>query len=90
MRPRSLLPTHSLADLVRLYHPRARTAWLFELAGGAIADFDGTCVPKSQREAAFTIAGLHQWDMGIDDPRCVETAEEVRCAPFSPPASASH
>lgn len=50
--------------------------WLFELAGGAIADFDGTCVPKSQREAAFTIAGLHQWDMGIDDPRCVETAEE--------------
>ncbi|THH18318.1 hypothetical protein EW146_g2635 [Bondarzewia mesenterica] len=50
--------------------------WLFELAGGAIADFEDNCVPKAQREASFTIAALHQWDMGIDDPRCVETAEE--------------
>ncbi|KAI0316425.1 hypothetical protein OF83DRAFT_1126863 [Amylostereum chailletii] len=50
--------------------------WLFELAGGAIADFEGNCVPKAQREAAFTIAALHQWDMSLDDPRCVETAEE--------------
>lgn len=33
-------------------------------------------MPKSQREAVFTVAALHQWDMGIDDPRCVETAEE--------------
>ncbi|KAA1476957.1 hypothetical protein DENSPDRAFT_563398 [Dentipellis sp. KUC8613] len=49
--------------------------WLFELAGGAIADFEDTCVPKSQREATFTIAALHQWDMGVDDPACVETAE---------------
>lgn len=53
-------------------------AWLFELAGGAIADFEDTCLPKSQREASFTIAALHQWDMGIDDPRCIESAEEVR------------
>ncbi|KAI0029943.1 hypothetical protein K488DRAFT_12332, partial [Vararia minispora EC-137] len=50
--------------------------WLFELAGGAIADVEQSCVPKTQREAAFTIAALHQWEMGIDDPRCVETAEE--------------
>ncbi|KAI0061867.1 hypothetical protein BV25DRAFT_1947112 [Artomyces pyxidatus] len=50
--------------------------WLFELAGGAIADFENNCVPKKQREASFTIAALHQWDMSIDDPRCVETAEE--------------
>lgn len=54
-----------------------RAAWLFELAGGAIADFENTCVPKSQREAAFTVAALHQWEMGTDDPRCVQAAENV-------------
>ena len=59
------------------------SAWLFELAGGAIADFEGTCVPKSRREAAFTIAALHQWEMGVDDPRCVSSAEDVReCSPL--------
>ncbi|PPQ83362.1 hypothetical protein CVT24_001910 [Panaeolus cyanescens] len=50
--------------------------WLFELAGGAIADFEDTCVPKSQREASFTIAALHQWEMHIEDDRCVDSAEE--------------
>ncbi|KAF9443992.1 hypothetical protein P691DRAFT_839285 [Macrolepiota fuliginosa MF-IS2] len=50
--------------------------WLFELAGGAMVDYDDTCIPKSQREAAFTIAALHQWEMDIDDDRCVESAEE--------------
>jgi len=50
--------------------------WLFELAGGAIADFEDTCIPKSQREAPFTIAALHQWEMGIDDDRCIDSAEE--------------
>ncbi|KAM6502593.1 hypothetical protein JOM56_002570 [Amanita muscaria] len=50
--------------------------WLFELAGGAITDFEDTCVPKSQREASFTIAALHQWEMDVDDDRCVESAEE--------------
>ncbi|KAF9486078.1 hypothetical protein BDN70DRAFT_870593 [Pholiota conissans] len=50
--------------------------WLFELAGGAITDFEDTCVPKSQREASFTIAALHQWEMEIDDDRCVDSAEE--------------
>jgi hypothetical protein len=58
------------------------SAWLFELSGGAIIDYEGTCVPKAQREAAFTIAALHQWEMGVDDPRCVSSAEVVR---FSPP-----
>ncbi|TFK65552.1 hypothetical protein BDN72DRAFT_845354 [Pluteus cervinus] len=50
--------------------------WLFELAGGALTDFENTCVPKSQREAAFTIAALHQWEMNIDDDRCIDSAEE--------------
>ena len=54
------------------------SAWLFELSGGAIVDYEGTCVPKAQREAAFTVAALHQWEMGVDDPRCVSSAEEVR------------
>jgi hypothetical protein len=52
------------------------SAWLFELAGGAIIDYENTCVPKSQREASFTIAALHQWEMDIDDDRCVDSAEE--------------
>jgi hypothetical protein len=52
-------------------------AWLFELAGGAVADYTDTCLPKSQREAAFTIAALHQWEMDIDDTKCVDSAEEV-------------
>ncbi|KIM40408.1 hypothetical protein M413DRAFT_446588, partial [Hebeloma cylindrosporum] len=50
--------------------------WLFELAGGAIPDFENTCMPKSQREASFTIAALHQWEMDIDDDRCIDSAEE--------------
>ncbi|KAF8171880.1 hypothetical protein BJ912DRAFT_994816 [Pholiota molesta] len=50
--------------------------WLFELAGGAISDFEDTCIPKSQREASFTIAALHQWEMVIDDDRCIDSAEE--------------
>ncbi|KAL1945423.1 hypothetical protein VTO73DRAFT_2274 [Trametes versicolor] len=50
--------------------------WLFELAGGAIGDFEDTCLPKEQREATWTVAALHQWDMGIDDPRCITTAEQ--------------
>ncbi|KAG5642207.1 hypothetical protein DXG03_003398 [Asterophora parasitica] len=50
--------------------------WLFEIAGGAIADYEDNCVPKSQREAPFTIAALHQWEMDFDDDRCVDSAEE--------------
>ena len=43
-------------------------------------DFEDTCVPKSQREASFTIAALHQWEMELrDDVRCVDSAEEVSC-----------
>ncbi|EEB95434.1 hypothetical protein MPER_05600, partial [Moniliophthora perniciosa FA553] len=50
--------------------------WLFELAGGAINEFDDSCIPKSNREAAFTVAALHQWDMGLDDYLCISTAEK--------------
>ncbi|KAF9012610.1 hypothetical protein BDQ17DRAFT_1232411 [Cyathus striatus] len=50
--------------------------WLFELAGGAIGDFEDNAIPKSQREAAFTIAALHQWELDVIDDRCVESAEE--------------
>lgn len=52
-------------------------AWIFELSGGAIADFEDTCLPKEQREAVWTVAALHQWEMGVDDPRCITSAEEV-------------
>lgn len=52
-------------------------AWIFELSGGAIGDFEDTCLPKEQREAVWTVAALHQWEMGIDDPRCITSAEEV-------------
>lgn len=53
------------------------TAWLFELAGGAIGDFENTCLPKEQRDAAFNVAALHQWDLDVDDPRCISSAEDV-------------
>ena len=65
------------------------SAWLFELAGGAIVDYEATCVPKAQRDAAFTIAALHQWELGVDDPRCVSSAEDVSIFPPSPPLCAS-
>ena len=35
----------------------------------------------AQRQAAFTIAALHQWEMGIDDLRCISSAEDVRSSP---------
>ncbi|KAF8557909.1 hypothetical protein OG21DRAFT_1434413 [Imleria badia] len=50
--------------------------WLFELAGGALVDFENSCLPKSQRQAVFTVTALHQWDIDFEDPRCVESAEE--------------
>lgn len=50
--------------------------WLFELAGGAITDTKDSCLPKSQREAAFNVTALHQWDINFKDPRCVTSAEE--------------
>ena len=46
-------------------------AWIFELAGGAIGDFEDNCLPKEQREAAWTVAVLHQWDVCIDDSCCI-------------------
>jgi len=52
-------------------------AWFFELAGGKLPEFENTCVPGSSREAAFTIAALHQWPLEENDPRCIDTAAEV-------------
>lgn len=74
--------------LILFYLTNPDLAWLFELAGGAIIDFEDTCVPKSQREASFTIAALHQWEMWIDDDRCIDSAEEVGVS-LSPPPSSS-
>ncbi|KAH9984482.1 hypothetical protein BJV77DRAFT_1072053 [Russula vinacea] len=36
---------------------------------------------SAQREAAFTIAALHQWGMGDDDQRRLSSAENVRSSP---------
>ena len=47
-----------------------------------MTDFDNTCVPKSQRQAAFTIAALHQWEMDVNDDRCEASAEEVGIPSF--------
>ena len=69
---------------IQRFHCHSLAAWLFEIAGGAIADFEDTCLPKEKRVAAFTIAALHQWPMGVDEPRCVETAEEVSFFPVNP------
>lgn len=50
--------------------------WLFELAGGRIPEFKDSCIPAEHREAQFTIVALHQWDIGLSDPRCKISAEE--------------
>ncbi|KAJ7496613.1 hypothetical protein FB451DRAFT_199307 [Mycena latifolia] len=71
------LPDDIINDTVMQFHGTpVGCTWLFELAGGAIVDFENNCVPKSQREASFTIAALHQWEMSIDDDRCIDSAEE--------------
>jgi hypothetical protein len=75
-----LLPLLPFRNAMRISEGHI-SAWLFELSGGAIVDYEGTCVPKAQRQAAFTIAALHQWEMGVDDPRCVSSAEDVRSSP---------
>ncbi|KAJ7033392.1 hypothetical protein C8F04DRAFT_1260914 [Mycena alexandri] len=55
--------------------------WLFELAGGALPEHaEDSCMPKSQREASFNIAALHQWEMTVDDDRCIDSAEEASSA----------
>jgi hypothetical protein len=57
-----------------------------ELCGsGAVADTEDSSIPKTQREAAFNCAALHQWDIHVDDPQCVVAAEKVR--PLPPPHS---
>ena len=53
-------------------------AWLFELSGGSVSDEHGGCFPASVRQATWTIAAFHQWELDEDDPRCVTSAEEVR------------
>ncbi|KAH9922113.1 uncharacterized protein B0H18DRAFT_527594 [Fomitopsis serialis] len=75
---------HSLPDeiinqtVIQFANTPIGCTWIFELSGGAIADFEDTPIPREQREAVWTVAALHQWEMGIDDARCVESAEEVR------------
>lgn len=50
-------------------------AWFFELSGGAVTDTKDSCVAPAIREASFTVAALHQWEIHIDDPRCRTSAE---------------
>ncbi|PCH35657.1 hypothetical protein WOLCODRAFT_140014 [Wolfiporia cocos MD-104 SS10] len=73
---------HSLPDevvnktVIQFANTPIGCTWIFELSGGAIADFEDTCLPKEQREAVWTVAALHQWDLDINDPRCITSAEE--------------
>lgn len=77
-----VVPIHSIYTACSLtFSP---SAWLFELAGGAIGDSENSCLPKEQRDATFNVTALHQWDLGIDDPKCVYTAEDVS-DPLAPP-----
>ncbi|KAJ9100637.1 hypothetical protein QFC21_003681 [Naganishia friedmannii] len=52
--------------------------WLFELTAGAVSDATTTCLPKSHRDALYTVAALHQWPVNIpqEDVRCVLTARD--------------
>lgn len=42
-------------------------------------------MPKSQREAPFTIAALHQWEIDVHDDSCVDSAEDVGRPDFLTP-----
>ena len=42
-----------------------------------MADFDDTCFPIEHRQAQWTVAALHQWELDNDDPRCISSAEDV-------------
>ncbi|KAJ9093584.1 hypothetical protein QFC19_008313 [Naganishia cerealis] len=52
--------------------------WLFELTAGAVSDTTTSCLPKSHRDALYTVAALHQWPVNIpqEDVRCVVTARD--------------
>jgi len=55
-----------------------RCAWLFETAGGAVADVreSETCVPERLRKAPWMAMALHQWpDPSDGDQRWTDTAE---------------
>lgn len=45
---------------------------------GAVADTTTSCLPKSHREALYTVAALHQWPVNVpqEDVRCVLTARD--------------
>jgi hypothetical protein len=57
---------------------RHHLAWLFELVAGAISDTTTSCLPKSHRDALYTVAALHQWPVNVpqEDVRCVLTARD--------------
>ncbi|KZO92326.1 hypothetical protein CALVIDRAFT_466383, partial [Calocera viscosa TUFC12733] len=50
--------------------------WLFELAGGVLADFDeGGCISPATREAAFTVVAFHKWPSFGGDEDCIKAGE---------------
>jgi len=48
---------------------------VFELAGGAIADHK-SCIPQSNREAAWHVTALHQWSAESEQPKSVDLGIE--------------
>lgn len=73
----SSLPDEVIHDTVTQFADTpVGCTWFFELAAGAVADTEDSVIPKSQREATFTIAALHQWEMDANDDRCIDSAEE--------------
>merc|ERR1711939_658151 len=55
-----------------------RSAWLFELSGGAIADVkpSASCFPHSHRAAPLQVAAIHQWRDAADDQRAIRATED--------------
>lgn len=61
--------------------------WLFELSGGNVSDEHGGCFPASSRQATWTVAAFHQWELDEDDPKCVSAAEDWIKKTLSPASS---
>lgn len=80
---------HKTVDVFRKCQPGA--SWLFETAGGAIAEPPyPSCFPDDHRKAPFQVAALHQWTDPKDDEIQKQSAEnwvynvlkDEQCGPF--------
>lgn len=84
------LPDEAVHQTVlRFRNMPERSAWLFEIAGGAVADVEpgSSCFPLALRQAPYHVAAIHQWRTAQEDSVWQDAAckfVEAVCAPHAP------